>query len=401
MEDWGQTSRGERALRRADRQIETTSPHVPLAAMGGSGEPLPPELYRTTSQAVRDAPASGVALTGDPGSFTDRRSPGPSNPVSPGHLSPSQEETASEIRQMREDMRLMQLQQQVGQPHTSRGESYKLPVPSKYDPTGHKSPTAFLFQCEQYFEAARVPVDLHVPIAATLLEEGASLWWRQHKNSWPMLPPHQRIQSWAEFKQGLQRQFTPITEKQVARDKLYTLRQLGSVQSYTALFRQLTFEIDDIGEADKLSCYVRGLKGQIKVQLALRVPNTLEEAMSAAEKVDVALTTLQGTRGASQYRPWNKSSSRRSLNAIDLDPDEDDEDTTSESISDRSDTISDREAQVERFLELAALISKDKGSPRRNQSPKPSKRDLNRIRCYECNQRGHYQNDCPLKGPTH
>ena len=114
--------------------------------------------------------------------------------------------------------------------------------------------------------------------------------------------------------------FTPVTEKSVARERLYNLKQLGSVQTYTSLFRQLTFDIDDMGEADKLSLYIRGLKSAVKVQLALREPNTLEEAMAAAERVDVALNRAKGSVGTPSPGGWGRGTARRPLNAMGMEP---------------------------------------------------------------------------------
>ena len=356
-----------------------------------------PLVHRSTL-GKGDPPMQSQEATGDQGSLIDRRSIQSPDPPSPGHQSLYQEETASEFRRLREEMRQIQLGQPGVPTPRGGGESYKLPTPTKYSPEGHKSPTEFLFMCEQYFEACGISEERQVPIASTFLATGAILWWRQHKTSWPLMPPQDRIRTWPQFKAALQRMFTPITEKEVSRDKLHALKQLGSVQTYTAMFRQLTFDIDDIGEAEKLSCYRRGLKHAIRVQLALREPNTLEEAMAAAERVDVALN-VGSTNRTGAYREWDRSSNRRSLNAIDLDTGEvEGEDW--ESTPDDEGSIGDRDEQVAKLLELAALISKDRGrgTPRPSSRRPPGLREAPSIRCYECNQMGHYQKDCPLKG---
>ena len=302
-----QTSRDERARRRAEREIEVVSPHVPLAAMGGAEVPPEHELLGPRVPLEGELTTNrGGGHTDDRRSPSDRRTRESPDPTSPGHRSFSPEETASELRQMREEMRQMQLTQQIVHGARGGGETYKVPLPNKYSPRGNKPPSEFLFQCEQYFEASGVPEDKQVPVAATLLEDSALTWWRQHRSSWPALTIEERIHTWPQFKGILQRMFTPVTEKSVAREKLYHLRQLGSVQTYTSLFRQLTFDIDDMGEADKLSCYIRGLKSAVKVQLALREPNTLEEAMAAAERVDVALNRTEGSMGVPSSRGWGR-----------------------------------------------------------------------------------------------
>ena len=296
------------------------------------------------------------------------------------------------------------------------GETYKVPLPNKYSPRGNKPPSEFMFQCEQYFEASGVPEDKQVPVASTLLEDSALTWWRQHRSSWPALTLEERIHTWPQFKGILQRMFTPVTEKSVARERLYNLRQLGSVQTYTSLFRQLTFDIDDMGEADKLSFYIRGLKSAVKVQLALREPNTLEEAMAAAERVDVALNRAEGSMGTPSPRGWGRGTVRRPLNALGMEPWEEEEAFNDRSIggpyggapiNDRSigdpyGGVTDRDAKIAELLELAAFLKKGPGrtplSPNRDPRRRPP--DLSHVRCYGCNQMGHYRKDCPLKGQT-
>ena len=239
-------------------------------------------------------------------------------------------------------MRQLQVMQQYATLPQAGGECYEVPTPNKYSPEGNKSPSEFLFQCEQYFEACGVPENKQVPIASTLLEDGAVAWWRQHKTSWPVLTVVERIQWWPQFKQALHKQFTPVTEKQVARERLYCLKQLDSVQTYTALFRQLTFDIDDLGEADKLHLYIHGLQGAIKVQLALREPNTLEEAMATAERVDVALNRVEGSFDSSQHQGGGTGTNRSPLST----PDPWDAREGEGAIPDRCRTIPDRSRAI-------------------------------------------------------
>ena len=152
----GQTSREQRALRRAEREIETASPHVPLAAMGGAEVPPEQELAEPSGPLEGGAPP---AQTTDHRSIGDHRVKESPDPSSPAQRSLSQEETASELRQMREDMRQMQLVQQMTNVTRGGEETYKVPLPNKYSPRGNKPPSEFLFQCEQYFEASGVPED--------------------------------------------------------------------------------------------------------------------------------------------------------------------------------------------------------------------------------------------------
>ena len=49
-------------------------------------------------------------------------------------------------------------------PRGGGGDQYKVPIPDKYSPRGQKSPSEFLFQCEQFFDASGFPLERQVPL---------------------------------------------------------------------------------------------------------------------------------------------------------------------------------------------------------------------------------------------
>ena len=131
----GQTSRDERAPRRAEREIGVVSPHVPLAAMGGAEVPPEHELLDPRAPLEGELTTNrGGGPTDDRRSLGDRRARESPDPTSLGHRSLSQEETASELRQMREEMRQMQLTQQMVHRARGGGETYKVPCPISTPP---------------------------------------------------------------------------------------------------------------------------------------------------------------------------------------------------------------------------------------------------------------------------
>jgi hypothetical protein len=125
--------------------------------------------------------------------------------------------------------------------------------------------------------------------AALFFRDGAAAWWRAHVLASKEDPSVPRIREWTEFSRTLKRIFTPVAEKEMARAKLYGLHQTGSVAAYTALFRELSFLVDDLGTAEAFTLYQRGLKASIAKDVKLRFPTTLEEMIVLAERLDAII----------------------------------------------------------------------------------------------------------------
>ena len=143
----------------------------PLAAMGGGvtdpqqpGEAGPSTGARSIGMqppTVEDAavPVLPAQRTGNQRSPVDRRSPADSETPSPGRRAVTAEEAVEELRRLRDEIRELQMGQApvAVSPSRGLGDQYKVPIPDKYSPRGQKSPSEFLFQCEQFFEASGSP----------------------------------------------------------------------------------------------------------------------------------------------------------------------------------------------------------------------------------------------------
>ena len=69
-----------------------------------------------------------------------------------------------------------------------------------------------------------------------------------------------------------------------ARDKLASLKQTGSVKAYNDLFLGTILEIPTISEEEQLDRYIRGLKEKVYIEVELREPSNLKEAMHIANR---------------------------------------------------------------------------------------------------------------------
>lgn len=119
--------------------------------------------------------------------------------------------------------------------------------------------------------------------ATGLLRDRALSWWH-HVCSDPENLPYA---SFAEFEAAFLAQFQPYHSDFAARKALDGLTQKGSVLTYSDKFMQLRNQISNMGEADALFAYVRGLKPFIGQWLTTQGVQTLPEAMALAQKIEI------------------------------------------------------------------------------------------------------------------
>ena len=81
-----------------------------------------------------------------------------------------------------------------------------------------------------------------------------------------------------------------VNPVRVARDRISTLRQLGSVQDFTQRFLDLKVQIPSMTDEEAVEKYVRGLKPHIRRDLeqlmAREGEKSLEELIRFADRTD-------------------------------------------------------------------------------------------------------------------
>lgn len=169
----------------------------------------------------------------------------------------------------------------------------KVPKPKPYDgKTSTGAVENFLFDCEQYFKASLIIDESQKLLFATSMLEGiAKTWWRfqleQAEKGY-----HQIITTWDEFVEELKGRFQIVNSVQNARDKLANLKQTGGVRGYVAQFQNLVMQIPDINEGEQLDKFVRGLRTKTRIEVRLRRPMKLDEAIVIAECYDSLLNEV-------------------------------------------------------------------------------------------------------------
>ena len=109
----------------------------------------------------------------------------------------------------------------------------------------------FLWDMEQYFVAARIPVGEQVTITTMYLSSDAKLWW-QTRSSDDAAAGRPKIEMWEILKKELKDPFLPTNTTWMARESLKKLMQVGSIRDYVKEFSSLILDIEDMSKVDKL-----------------------------------------------------------------------------------------------------------------------------------------------------
>lgn len=145
----------------------------------------------------------------------------------------------------------------------------------------------------QFFTYHQTPVEERITITSFYLD-GAALAWYQwmYKN--------RQIASWEQFLTALETRFAPMAYDD-PRGNLFKLTQTSTSVVYLTEFEALTNHLDGLSNADLLSCFISGLKIEIRREILAQQPTTLSQA---AELVRLQEDKIQDIARASRPRPW-------------------------------------------------------------------------------------------------
>ncbi|CAB4320249.1 unnamed protein product [Prunus armeniaca] len=99
------------------------------------------------------------------------------------------------------------------------------------------------------------------------------------------------LSKWEDFTKAFCREFGSHGFEDFV-ESLFKLRQTGPLKDYIAKFRRLATRIRDLSPTFRLSCFVGGLKEELKHDVKLLHPATVHEAMNFAHEVDAKLQKL-------------------------------------------------------------------------------------------------------------
>lgn len=117
-----------------------------------------------------------------------------------------------------------------------------------------------------------------------------------------------------DFKSAINAQYASVSKNLTSREALRNLRQKGAVESYNAAFSAHYVRVDDMAEAEAISLYIHGLKEKVKMEVGMREPATLEDAMNVAQRYDTLAWSLQHLGRQSNFNNFNNFNNHNAYN---------------------------------------------------------------------------------------
>lgn len=141
-----------------------------------------------------------------------------------------------------------------------------------------EDPTEWVYKAEQYFDFKEIAPDQQVVLASFHLE-GIALQWHRWFSKF------RGLVTWVEFTKALLLCFGP-TDYEDPSEALTRLRQTTTVTAYQEAFEKLSHQVDGLPESFLVGCFVAGLRDEIRLDVKIKQPRTLVDAIGVARLVE-------------------------------------------------------------------------------------------------------------------
>jgi hypothetical protein len=169
------------------------------------------------------------------------------------------------------------------------------------------NPANWSYKANQFFDFYQTPL-YHRLRMASFHMEGEALIWFQDADDAGQFP------TWDAFLQALLTRFGPTYDDPM--EALMRLRQVSTVAEYTSQFEALSNRLRGVSEQNRLSCFLSGLKDDIRLPVRMLHPPTLGAAFGLAKLQEEYLLSFRKPLRVSsssvsfgRHHSWGQSSS--------------------------------------------------------------------------------------------
>ncbi|XP_042988692.1 uncharacterized protein LOC122316222 [Carya illinoinensis] len=153
-------------------------------------------------------------------------------------------------------------------------------------------PLGWIFKANQYFDCFQIPFHQKLMVASHHMQGDALVWYQNALDSG-------QFNSWESLVVALQGRFGPSMFDDPM-EALTRLKQTTSISLYTSQFEALANRLKGLSERHKMSCFISGLKDEIRIPVKMFNPLNLGAAFGLAK--------LQEEYVLSSRKSWRQTS---------------------------------------------------------------------------------------------
>uniref|UniRef100_A0A2N9FEI3 Reverse transcriptase n=1 Tax=Fagus sylvatica TaxID=28930 RepID=A0A2N9FEI3_FAGSY len=159
------------------------------------------------------------------------------------------------------------------------------PRPMKLDFPRFKGgdPTAWVYRALQYFHYYQVLEPEKVMHASYHLDEEALVWFQDCEHE---------LHGWNDFVRAIQIRFGPASYDDPM-ELLTKLKQTHNIAAYKSQFESTSNRVRELSDMHKLSCFMSGMKDEIRLAVKMQGPRNLGEAYALAKIQEEYLATVK------------------------------------------------------------------------------------------------------------
>ncbi|KAF5471876.1 hypothetical protein F2P56_008640 [Juglans regia] len=161
------------------------------------------------------------------------------------------------------------------------------------------NPAGWVFKATQYLEFHQTPPAQRLLMASYNMEGEALVWYQDAAES-------RQFTSWETFVRALLLRFGP-TAYDDPMEALTRLKQTSSVAMYKAQFEALSNRLRGLSDHHKLSCFMSGLKDEIRLPIRMLNPINLGAAFGLAKIQEEYLAFTRSVFRSGPDRPFTQS----------------------------------------------------------------------------------------------